>query len=101
MCFFENPWTGTDRRSEMNIAVLIKQVPDTYSERTLRSADGILDRAAADPVLDEIGKRAVEPAMRLKEAHGGEVTVLCMGPAPAADAIRKALSMGADRAVHL
>jgi electron transfer flavoprotein beta subunit len=85
----------------MNIAVLIKQVPDTYSERTLRSADGILDRAAADPVLDEISERAVEAALQLKEAHGGEVTVVCMGPAPAADAIRKALSMGADRAVHL
>jgi hypothetical protein len=54
----------------MNIAVLIKQVPDTYSERTLRSADGILDRAAADPVLDEISERAVEAALQLKEAHG-------------------------------
>jgi electron transfer flavoprotein beta subunit len=85
----------------MNIVILIKQVPDTYSERTLRSADGILDRAATDPVLDEINERAVEAALQLKEAHGGEVTVVCMGPAPAADAIRKALSMGADRAVHL
>jgi electron transfer flavoprotein beta subunit len=85
----------------MNIVVLIKQVPDTYSERTLRSADGILDRAATDPVLDEINERAVEAALQLKEAHGGEVTVVSMGPAPAADAIRKALSMGADGAVHL
>ena len=85
----------------MNIIVLVKQVPDTYSERTLRSADGILDRSATDPVLDEISERAVEAALQLKEAHGGEVTVVCMGPAPAADAIRKALSMGADRAVHL
>jgi electron transfer flavoprotein beta subunit len=85
----------------MNIVVLVKQVPDTYSERTLRSADGILDRAATDPVLDEINERAVEAALQLKEAHGGEVTVVCMGPAPAADAIRKALSMGADGAVHL
>src|ERR1700722_266355 len=85
----------------MNIAVLIKQVPDTYSERTLRAADGILDRAATDPVLDEINERAVEAALQLTEAHGGEVTVVCMGPASAADSIRKALPMGADRAVHL
>jgi electron transfer flavoprotein beta subunit len=70
----------------MNIVILIKQVPDTYSERTLRSADGILDRAATDPVLDEINERAVEAALQLKEAHGGQVTVL---------------SMGADQAVHL
>ncbi len=39
--------------------------------------------------------------MRIKEAHGGEVTVVCMGPDRATDAIRKALSMGADKAVHL
>jgi electron transfer flavoprotein beta subunit len=85
----------------MNIIVLVKQVPDTYSERTLRAADGILDRAATDPVLDEINERAVEAALQLTESHGGEVTVVCMGPAAAADAIRKALSMGADRALHL
>ncbi len=89
------------RRRPMNIAVPIKQVPDTYSERTLRSADGILDRSPTDPVLDEINERVVEAALQLKEAHGGEVTLVCMGPAPAADAIRKALSMGADQAVHL
>ena len=85
----------------MNIAVLIKQVPDTYSERKLRAADGLLDRAASDSVIDEISERAVEAALQLKESHGGEVTVVCMGPDTAAEAIRKALSMGADRAVHL
>jgi electron transfer flavoprotein beta subunit len=85
----------------MNIAVLIKQVPDTYSERKLRAADGLLDRAASDSVIDEISERAVEAALQLKESHGGEVTVVCMGPALATEAIRKALSMGADRAVHL
>jgi electron transfer flavoprotein beta subunit len=85
----------------MNIAVLIKQVPDTYSERKLNAADGLLDRAASDAVLDEINERAVEAALQLTETHGGEVTVVCMGPGSAADAIRKALSMGADQAVHL
>jgi electron transfer flavoprotein beta subunit len=85
----------------MNIVVLVKQVPDTYSERKLRS-DGTLDRDATDSVLDEINERAVEAALQLKEAHdGSEVTVLTMGPDRATDAIRKALSMGADKAVHL
>jgi electron transfer flavoprotein beta subunit len=85
----------------MNIVVLVKQVPDTYSERKLRS-DGTLDRDATDAVLDEINERAVEAALQLKEAHdGSEVTVLTMGPERATDAIRKALSMGADKAVHL
>ena len=90
----------------MNIVVLIKQVPDTYSERKLRDADGVLDRDATDSVLDEINERAVEAALQLKEAGAGpggdtEVTVLTMGPSRATDAIRKALSMGADRAVHV
>jgi electron transfer flavoprotein beta subunit len=85
----------------VNIVVLIKQVPDTYSERALREADGSLDRDASDAVLDEINERAVEEALQLREAHGGEVTVLTMGPERATEATRKALSMGADRAVHL
>ena len=84
----------------MNIVVLCKQVPDTYSERRLRE-DGALDRDASDAVLDEINERAVEEALVLKEAHGGAVTVLSMGPDRATEAIRKALSMGADAAVHL
>ncbi|HEY9522441.1 MAG TPA: electron transfer flavoprotein subunit beta/FixA family protein [Thermopolyspora sp.] len=85
----------------MNIVVCVKQVPDTATERKLRSDDKTLDRAAADGVLNELDEYAVEEALRLKEAHGGEVTVLTMGPDKAADTIRKALAMGADKAVHL
>jgi electron transfer flavoprotein beta subunit len=85
----------------MNIVVLVKQVPDTYSERKLTDSDHTLDRDASDAVIDEINERSVEAALQLKEAHGGEVTVVCMGPERATDAIRKALSMGADKAVHL
>jgi len=84
-----------------NIFVLVKQVPDTYSERRLASADHTLDRASADAVLDEINERAVEEALQIKERDGGEVTVLTAGPERATDAIRKALSMGADKAVHV
>ncbi|MBP2476897.1 electron transfer flavoprotein beta subunit [Crossiella equi] len=85
----------------MNIVVLVKQVPDTYSERKLTEADHTLDRDSADAVLDEINERAVEEALRLQEAHGGEVTVVAMGPERTTEAIRKALSMGADKAIHL
>ncbi|HEV2782117.1 MAG TPA: electron transfer flavoprotein subunit beta/FixA family protein [Actinophytocola sp.] len=84
-----------------NIVVLVKQVPDTYSERKLTESDHTLDRDSADAVLDEINERAVEEALQLKEAHDGEVTVLSVGPERAAEAIRKALSMGADKAVHV
>lgn len=86
-----------------NIVVLIKQVPDTWSERKLSDGDYTLDREAADAVLDEINERAVEEALLIKEKEGGDstVTVLTAGPERATEAIRKALSMGADKAVHL
>ena len=86
-----------------NIVVLIKQVPDTWSERKLTSGDYTLDRDAADAVLDEINERAVEEALLIKERVGGDstVTVLTAGPERATEAIRKALSMGADKGVHL
>jgi electron transfer flavoprotein beta subunit len=85
----------------MNIVVLVKQVPDTYSERKLADSDHTLDRVSTDAVIDEINERSVEAALQLKEAGEGEVTVVCMGPDRATEAIRKALSMGADKAVHL
>ena len=84
----------------MNIVVCVKQVPDTAGERTLRP-DGTLDRASADALINELDEYAIEEGLRIAEAHGGEVTILTMGPARAAESIRKALSMGADKAVHL
>jgi electron transfer flavoprotein beta subunit len=85
----------------MNIVVCVKQVPDTWSEKKLDPSDNTLDRAATDPVMNEMDEYAVEEALRLQEASGGEVTVLCMGPDSATDTIRKALSMGADKAIHV
>jgi electron transfer flavoprotein beta subunit len=85
----------------MNIVVLVKQVPDTWSERKLRADDKTVDRDAADAVFNEMDEHGVEEALMLKEAHGGEVTVVCMGPERAAETIRKALAMGADKAVHV
>jgi electron transfer flavoprotein beta subunit len=85
----------------VNIVVLVKQVPDTWAERKLSDSDKTLDRASVDVVMNEIDEYAVEEALRLKESSGGEVTVLTMGPERAVETIRKALSMGADKAVHL
>ena len=85
----------------MNIVVLVKQVPDTWAERRLTDSDKTLDRASVDAVINELDEYAVEEALRLKEAHGGEVTVLTMGPGRATETIRKALSMGADKAIHV
>jgi electron transfer flavoprotein beta subunit len=85
----------------MNIVVLVKQVPDSGSERKLDPADNTVARASADNVINEMDEYAIEEALTIKEAQGGEVTVLTVGPDSATDAIRKALSMGADKAVHV
>ncbi len=85
----------------LNIVVLVKQVPDTWAERKLRPDDKTLDRESVDAVINEIDEYAVEEALTLKEAQGGEVTVLTMGPERAVETIRKALAMGVDKAVHL
>ena len=85
----------------MNIVVCVKQVPDTGSERTLKAADSTLDRESSDALINELDEYAIEEGLRLAEAHGGEVTILSMGPPKASESIRKALSMGADKAVHL
>jgi electron transfer flavoprotein beta subunit len=85
----------------MNIVVCVKQVPDTWAERTLRPDDSRLDRASVDGVINELDEYAIEEGLRQAEAHGGEVTILSMGPEKTSESIRKALSMGADKAVHL
>ena len=85
----------------MNIVVCVKQVPDTWSEKKLDPSDNTLDRGATDPVMNEMDEYAVEEALRLQEASGGEVTVLCMGPDAATETVRKALSMGVDKAIHV
>jgi electron transfer flavoprotein beta subunit len=85
----------------MKIVVLVKQVPDSGVERSLRADDNTVDRAAANNVINEMDEYAIEEALRIREEHGGEVVVLTMGPEKAAESIRKALSMGPDAAVHV
>lgn len=84
----------------MNIVVCVKQVVDTEAEKRLDPDSWRLDRSV-DAVLNPYDEYAVEEALLLKEAHEGEITVLCMGPEAADEAIRKALAMGADSAVFV
>jgi electron transfer flavoprotein beta subunit len=84
----------------MNIVVLVKQVPDSGLARQLDDQLRV-DRNGANNVMGELDEYAVEAALQLKEAHGGEVTVLTLGPSQATDTVRKTLAMGADKAVHI
>ncbi len=81
----------------MKIVVTVKQVPDPNATHTLEG-DNTLSREK-EAVLDPGDECGVEEGLQLKEAHGGEVVLVSMGPERAKDAIRKGLSMGADRAI--
>jgi electron transfer flavoprotein beta subunit len=82
----------------MKIAVCVKQVPEAGSRR-IDPATKRLDRSV-EGALNHFDGNAVEEALRLKDATGeGEVVLVSMGPERSADALRKALAMGADRAV--
>ncbi|MBX9422116.1 electron transfer flavoprotein subunit beta/FixA family protein [Streptomyces lateritius] len=85
----------------LKIAVCVKYVPDATGDRGFAD-DLTTDREAVDGLLSELDEYAVEQALRISEdADDAEVTVVTVGPDDAKDALRKALSMGADKAVHV
>jgi electron transfer flavoprotein beta subunit len=88
----------------MKIAVCIKQVPDSWAEKKM--VNGLLDREGVDAVLNDLDEYAIEEALKIVEAHGGNgeagsnsVTLISMGPSRTTEAVRKGLSMGADDAI--
>jgi electron transfer flavoprotein beta subunit len=85
----------------LKIAVCVKYVPDATGDRGFAD-DLTVDRDEVDGLLSELDEYAVEQALRIsEEADDAEVTVVTVGPDDAKDALRKALSMGADKAVHV
>lgn len=88
----------------LNIAVLVKYVPDAQFDRHLTGAGNTLERS--ESILSELDEYAIEAALALSEARGGEaagnkVTAITMGPASAVAAVKKALQIGATEGVHL
>jgi len=84
----------------MKIAVCIKQVPDT-AEVKINKETGTLIREGVPSIINPYDTHALEAGVKLKEEHGGTVTVLTMGPPQAESALREAISMGADEAILL
>ncbi|HWU07699.1 MAG TPA: electron transfer flavoprotein subunit beta/FixA family protein [Streptomyces sp.] len=85
----------------LRIVVCVKYVPDATGDRHFAD-DLTLDRDDVDGLLSELDEYAVEQALQIAdEADDAEITVLTVGPEDARDALRKALSMGADKAVHV
>jgi electron transfer flavoprotein beta subunit len=85
----------------MKIAVCIKQVVTREWPLRVDEAGTWIRDGDASFELNEPDAYALEEALRLKEAHGGEVVVCCAGPARATQVIREALARGADRAIHV
>ena len=81
----------------MKIIVSIKQVPDT-SGKVAVNPDGTLNRASMQTITNPDDMNALEAALAIKDATGCKVTVVTMGPPPAAGMLREALAMGADEA---
>lgn len=83
----------------MEILVCIKQVPDTEEVKKMNPETNTLIRKGVPSIVSPYDKNALEAAVQLKEAHGGSVTVISMGPEQAKDALKECISVGADRAV--
>ena len=84
----------------MNIVVCIKQVPDTTNVR-INPETNTLMREGVASIINPFDTYALEEGVRLKEKHGGKLTVLSMGPPQVDAALREAISLGADEAVLL
>jgi electron transfer flavoprotein beta subunit len=85
----------------MKIVVAVKQVPARDSQLRIAPAGKWIEEADLSYEINEPDAYALEEALQLKEKHGGEVVVLCAGPARAAQTVREALAKGADRAIHI
>src|SRR5262249_48768964 len=85
----------------MKIVVAIKQVPARDSQLRIASSGKWIQEDDLTYEINEPDAYALEAGLQLKEKHGGEVVVLCLGPGRASQTIREALAKGADRAIHI
>ncbi len=88
------------RRKNLHAIVCIKSVPDTTEVR-FNPETNTLMRDEVESIINPFDTYAIEEALRLKEAHGGKVTVLTMGPPKAEKELREAVAMGCDEAIFL
>lgn len=85
----------------MNIVVCIKQVPDTEAVIKIAGDGKSIDTGDIKWVMNPYDEFGVEEALRIVKDQGGEVTVIGAGPARVVEALRTALAMGADKAIHI
>src|SRR2546427_13192308 len=98
-----NPQNGATKTSPalLKILVCVRRVPDTATRIKIASSGKSVDTTNVEYVINPYEEYALEAGIQLKEKHGGEVTVLTLGPEKSTQTITKALALGADKAVHL
>lgn len=85
----------------MNIFVCVSHVPDTTTKVQVSGDGKQIDSSGVTYILNPYDEYAVEAGLQLKEARGGDVTAVCVGPETVKETIRKALAMGADKGIHV
>ena len=85
----------------MNIFVCISHVPDTTTKIQIGGSGKSIETSGVTFILNPYDEFGVEAGLQLKEAYGGEVTAICVGPDVVKETIRKALAMGVDKGIHI
>lgn len=85
----------------MKILVMIKQVPDTATKIRLNAGSAAIQTDGIKWVINPYDEFAIEECLRIREKFGGEVVAISLGPSRVEEALRQALAMGADRAIHV
>src|SRR6266700_5050584 len=88
-------------RRQLKVVVCVRRVPDTAARIRIASDRKSIETSDAEFVINPYEEYALEQAVQLKEKHGGDVTVVTLGPEKSTQMIMKALALGADNAVHL
>jgi electron transfer flavoprotein beta subunit len=85
----------------VNIIACVKQVPDTEAQIKVKADGSGIEEGQIKWVMNPYDEFGVEEALKMKEKNGGDVTIICVGPARAMETIRTALAMGADKGIHI
>lgn len=85
----------------MHIVACVKQVPDTETLIRVKPDGSGIDESGIKWVMNPYDEFGVEEALRLREKHGGDITIVSVGPARTVDSIRTALAMGAEKGIHI
>jgi electron transfer flavoprotein beta subunit len=98
---FRRPPAAFGKEEDVNIVACVKQVPDTEAQIKVKPDGSGIDEGGIKWVMNPYDEFGVEEALKMKEKFGGDVTIVCVGPARAMETIRTALAMGADKGIHI